>query len=946
MKSTNKQRTERVTSQRSLFQLAPIAAGCAVMLATSTMAYAQTESANLNTVVVTGIRKGIEDAISIKKNSDSIVDAISAEDIGKLPDATVAESISRLPGVTAQRDMRTGKASTISIRGMSPDFNGALLNGREQASTGDSRAPLFDVYPAELMSGLVVYKTPDALLVGQGLSSTTDLRTLKPLDFGKRTMAVNVKKKTTGINSGAPEQGDGNSASFSYVDQFANRTIGVALGVTRSSEKNNQQVKFDSWGGWAAEVTNPATGATVKVPGGFKADVETTGQDRDAFLGVFQFAPNKDFKTTIDVLSSKGKGTYRRTGLEGAVAFGAGDYDPDGVLSNATVSNGVATAGTMSNYKGVVRNHMTTYDDNLTSIGLNSSYKSGGWNTTVDIANSKATRDEQRYETTAGQPGDYKAGAAGLPALGSISWTGFDGSNFDAVKYSTSVNYADRSKIALTDINGWGGTDNGARFAQAGYLARPSETDTVNNFRLSTARELEWGPLVSAQFGVNVGKRDKQHNDLEYTLQIIGQGVLGSVPIPGTSVMTSANGVPFATFDPVGSDGSIYKLVNKVDGPIVEKQWGVVEDVTTGFVKGDIDTTVMGMPVRGNVGSQFVSTKQTSTGVSYTPGNCQKTAASCPTHTVSVSSSYTDVLPSLNLAMTLSSDQVVRVGAARVMARPAMSDMKATGGFSLSQTGQDAANPVLRGGGGNPFLQPFRANALDISYEKYFGKKGVISIAAFHKDLASYILSVGHSYDFAPYLTASSQLPPSGSTVGIWTSKTNGKGGTIDGVEVNLDVPLSLAHKALDGFGVQLNYSDTSSSVKLPSSTVDGKDLGATIPLPGLSRTVQNIKLYYEARGFQIGVAHKTRSSFIGEITDFEDSKRTTWIKGESILDLQLAYEFQSGTFKGLSFTMSANNLSNAKFQRITVDDTTHVEKVIDSVRYGKTYNFGVNYKF
>lgn len=949
MKNTPTQRVGALNTRRSLFKLGPIAAGCAVLIITSNGAFAQ-DASGLSTVTVTGIRKGIEAAISTKRNSDSIVDAISAEDIGKLPDATVAESIARLPGVTAQRDMRTGKASTISIRGMSPDFNGSLLNGREQASTGDSRAPSFDVYPAELMSGIVVYKTPDAQLVGQGLSSTTDLRTLKPLDFPGRTIAVNLKKKTTGIGSGAPEQGDGNNGSFSYVDQFADRTIGLALGVTRTRESNNQQVKFDSWGGWAADWNNPATGASVKVPGGFKADVETTGQDRDAVLAVLQFNPSKDFKTTVDVLSSKGKGTYRRTGLEGAVAGGAGDYDPDGVLSNATVVGGVATSGTINNYKGVVRNHMTTYDDSLVSIGLNSALTTGTWTTTLDLANSKATRDEQRYETTAGQPGDYKGNTAGLAPLGSISWTGFNGSNFEDVKYATSVNYADRSKIALTDINGWGGTDNGVRFAQAGYLARPSETDTVNNFRLTEAKELDWGPLVSAQFGVNVAKREKQHSSLEYTLQIKGQGALGSVPIPGTTTMTTANGVPIATFDPAGSDGSIYGLVNKVDGGIVEKQWGVTEDVTTTFIKGDIDSTVLGMQLRGNVGTQFVNSKQNSTGVTYNTSACQKTAATCPTNTVSLGSSYTDVLPSLNLALSLPNDQVLRFAAAKVMARPSMADMKATGSFGLAQTGSDAINPILRGGGGNPGLEPFRANAVDLSFEKYFGKKGVISVAAFYKNLDSYILSIGRPVDFAPYISASASLPSTGlykgSTKGIWTSKINGTGGKIQGYEINFDVPFSLATAALDGFGMQMNISDTTSDVKLPSNSVDGKDLGASIPLPGLSRTVKNMKLYYEANGFQIGVAQKTRSAFIGEITDFEDSKKTTWIKGESIVDLQLAYEFRTGYFKGLSLTMSANNFGDAKFQRMTVDDTTGEEKIVDSVQYGRTYNFGLNYKF
>ena len=141
------------------------------------------DAKNLDTVVVTGIRGGIERAIDIKKNATSIVEAVSAEDIGKLPDVSIAESIARLPGLAAQRV--AGRAQVISVRGLSPDFATTLLNGRELVSTGDNRSVEFDQYPSELMAGVTVYKTPDAALVGQGLSGTLDMRTVRPLDYDK-----------------------------------------------------------------------------------------------------------------------------------------------------------------------------------------------------------------------------------------------------------------------------------------------------------------------------------------------------------------------------------------------------------------------------------------------------------------------------------------------------------------------------------------------------------------------------------------------------------------------------------------------------------------------------------------------------------------------------------------------------------------------------------------
>src|ERR1044071_8534358 len=166
--------------------------GCALLLSVGTTTVAMAaEGDNIEEVVVTGIRHGIEDARELKKGNDSIVEAISAEDIGKLPDTSIADSISRLPGLTSQR--AEGRASAISLRGTDPGFTPALLNGREQVSTGDNRSIEFEQYPSELLSAVVVYKTPDAGLVGQGLAGTIDLRTTPPLDLARRAVVFNIR---------------------------------------------------------------------------------------------------------------------------------------------------------------------------------------------------------------------------------------------------------------------------------------------------------------------------------------------------------------------------------------------------------------------------------------------------------------------------------------------------------------------------------------------------------------------------------------------------------------------------------------------------------------------------------------------------------------------------------------------------------------------------------
>ncbi len=916
-----------------LFQLSPIAAACALtVFASPGLVLAQTAAAPapavLETTVVTGIRKGIEDAISVKKNSDSIVEVISAEDIGKLPDTTVAESISRLPGVAAQRNKSTGKSQSISVRGLSPDFNGVLLNGREQASTGDSRGVELDQYPAELIGQVLVYKTPDAFLVGQGLASTIDNRTIRPLDFGKRTIAASYKHVQTAIGAGeGASEGKGNRFSASYVDQFSDRRIGIALGFTRLDEKGGEQLKFNAWGDTKIDYQGAKDLKTIN---GFTADTERLDQKRDGALAVLQFKPHKDFEVVVDVFHSKGETSLKKTGLEGAVPYSAGGYDPGApLLTNATVANGVVTSGSFGNYKGVVRNHLESGEDQLTSWGLNGKAKFGDWLAAGDVSQSKVKKDSSRYETTAGLAGNTKT-------FDTISYTGFNGSNFADTKFTTGLNYADRNVVRLTDVNGWGG---GTGSPQAGYVALPKLTDDISNFRVSAGRDVAFGPITRAEFGVNYADREKVRKTDEGRLVIKGGDPYAAVAVPGTATsVAGVTGLQVVSWDPRGSLGTIYDLPAKVDQGILNKSWSVQEKLTTFFVKGDLDGSVGGIAYRGNVGAQVVGTKQSSTGVNVNGQTCTgDTPATCLSTTITGGRSYTDVLPSLNLNFDLGSDQIVRFGAGQALARASMGDMRATLSYNYK-----TSDKIYTGDGGNPDLEPFRAKALDLSYEKYFGKKGYVSVAGFYKKLDSYILKVGRPFDFKDYI-GNAVIPAGASTVGLLTTPINGSGGNIKGIELAVNLPFGLFVPALDGFGVQLNFSDTSSSLDLATAGLSTKDTDGltTIPLPGLSKRVSNARLYFEKYGFQVAVAGRQRSDFLGEVSDFQDNRQYTFIKAETVVDAQIGYEFSNGWLKGLSVSFQGSNLTNSKFQRFKPGDGA----IIETIQYGKTYTLGLNYK-
>lgn len=302
------------------FRLSPLAAACAMAIFAVTAqaqqadpvaveaakqaaakkdaaaATAKSSAQSLETVVVTGIRRGIEEAISVKQSSNSIVEAISAEDIGKLPDNSIAESIARLPGLAAQRV--AGRATTVSIRGMSGDFASTLLNGREQVSTGDNRAVEFNQYPSELLSGVLIYKTPDGSLIGQGLSGTVDLQSVRPLSFSKRTVAVNLRgeKNSLGsLNSGV--SANGNRLSASYIDQSADKTFGIALGYAHLDSPSQVQ-RWEAWGYATAGAGVPGVPEGTQALGGNKIYVESVKAKRDGLMAVLEWKPNKDFQAS------------------------------------------------------------------------------------------------------------------------------------------------------------------------------------------------------------------------------------------------------------------------------------------------------------------------------------------------------------------------------------------------------------------------------------------------------------------------------------------------------------------------------------------------------------------------------------------------------------------------------------------------------------------------
>ncbi|HEY6049338.1 MAG TPA: TonB-dependent receptor plug domain-containing protein, partial [Sphingomicrobium sp.] len=246
---------------------------------------------NSNQIIITGFRASLQNAVNKKKKSDQIVESVSAEDIGKLPDASIGEAIARLPGITSQR--LSGRADVISIRGFGPDYSTTLLNGREQTSTGDNRAVQFDQYPAEVINQVNVYKTPMASVLGQGIAGTVDLRTIRPLEFGKRVISVGGRFVYPDLGRLNPDVNKyGYRVNGVYVDQFADGRAGVALAASWDDEPYEIK-EFNAWGYADAPGGN-------KVVGGLKSYSTSTTLKRLGLTGTLEFKPTDHWTSTID----------------------------------------------------------------------------------------------------------------------------------------------------------------------------------------------------------------------------------------------------------------------------------------------------------------------------------------------------------------------------------------------------------------------------------------------------------------------------------------------------------------------------------------------------------------------------------------------------------------------------------------------------------------------
>lgn len=862
-------------------------------------------------IVVTGFRAALQSATATKRRVETVVESVSAEDIGKLPDNSIGESIARLPGIAAQR--ANGRANIISIRGFGPDFSSTTLNGREQTTTNDSRAVEFDQFPSEILAGVDIYKTAQADHTAGGLVGSINLRTLRPLEVGKQVIAVGARGTYVDEKVIPTSKDKGFRIYGAYVDQFADDTMGIALSVAYSDEP----YQIHDWNAWGYG----GYGADQYGISGVKTWEEASQLKRLGVNGTFQAELSDQLTLTVDGFYSHFDEKLDQKGFEmpilccGSTVTG---FTPGTLqtLSTGTTSfsAGLIQAATWTG-RPIIENYATDNKNDTYSFGGNLAWDNdNGTRAMLDLSWSRTDRWQDRLETIAGLGRNLDTSVGPVSSWGGTF--GYTLTDNNALLFTSNFN-GNNPALVLTDVQGWSGATN-----QAGYDKIRKSKDDLKAIKAEIEKDIELGFVKSIKVGVDHTYRTKKlTQDEAFLTPPVGvNGAAIPADLRLKPVNLSRGFGPILSYDPrkLVPEGVLLFVPNPFGA---SQAYNISEDVWTPYAKASFDADLGSTGLTGNIGFQAIHTSVTSKG------------AVNPT----IKDSYWMFLPSLNLNFRAPEDVVVRFAAAKQMMRPRLPQMNNIVGFGVNNS---FTPPIYTGGGGNPTLRPYMATALDLSVEKYFGNKGYIALQLYYKHLDKYIDPSANvtDFDYSRFPAPAGQVPSS--PIGIFSGPVNTKGGWIMGGELAGTLPFEVFSSALSGFGITggLGYTDTKAFDANGNASV----------IPGYSKWVGSLTAFFEKGGFNLRGSMRYRSGFLGDFSLFSGGLDRQAVLPETVYDAQIGYDFPEGSaLGGLSIYLQGQNLTDerqatlAQINGAAIDDAW-----LKYQTYGRRFLAGFTFKF
>lgn len=850
-----------------------------------------------DTIVVQGIRRSITDSIRTKREADSIVDVVTAEDVGKFPDNNVAESLSRVPGITV--DHQFGEGEQLSINGVEPALNRLTINGHSVASADwggnpsdrSSRTFNYSLLSPAIISQAIVYKTPEARLQEGAIGGSVDIITRKPLDLKPHTLTVNVG----GEYNDRVEKGSFRASGL-YSWRNEAETLGILAAVNYDKEQLSRAGVAVYWYRQGSEMMNAWTldpagnavsGATLNGHLPSAAELAEFGQARHAaflaheffrqerkrigFQGAIQARPVDNLTLTATALVIRGNydnvsNSEYTYGYDGS-QMTAAEFS-DGVVTSATfrpvAPGSTGATGQLDTLYRRTRVKNDTYS-------LLYDWQPGDWDVTGNVGYTKASggKDPEYLLDFRTQQG-FTSGT-----FGKTSFVDWDNPATDATKWLsnyTALGGENLTEPAVLAANG------GQPFfgRQIGGITKSDFTVDKEKFgQFDVSRPVQLGPITKILFGARYSDHDNSNETVggatftnqHFTLADLDPLTRSASLYDGLG--TSGNSIPFASLGKQGIIDTLeqYGTINISRGFSKGSFFHVNEKILNGYVQANFKAGKF----RGNIGGRFVQTKDTASFYAQSGGVEVLTE---------VSNTDRRFLPALNIIYDAGEAVVLRASAAKVIARPRYSDL--AGYTTLDDT-------TRTGGGGNPDLKPYSATNYGLSAEWYFAPGSYLSGEIFHRDISNYI---GNEVEDGVEITN----PVTGQTLEYSISRpVNGGKAKVTG--------FSLAGNAnlLWGFGIQGNY------------TFADAETGLDTGLPFLSRHTVTIVPYFEKGPIQARVSYNRRSKYFYrhgrmQSRDYADAYRQ--------LDAQVSYSIN----KNIQVTANAANLLDETYYQYSSD--------------------------
>ncbi|MGL6161188.1 TonB-dependent receptor [Microbulbifer sp.] len=902
----NNKRTSTFT-RKKLPHYIRLASGASLLAMGAAMpAFAQDSEADdgtLEEVVVTGQRASILSAQAIKQDAEQVVDAINAVDIGALPDRSISEALQRVPGVQLQRTNEARDPARLAAEGGGVFVRGLSwvrteLNGRDIFSASGGRSLSFEDVSADLLAGIDVYKSPTADQVEGGLGGTVNLRTRLPLEQNGRLLSFSADYNYADL------YGEGfTSGSGLYSDRWdvGEGEIGVLFSASLAEIGN----RTDAIQSGRYEPQQLEDGSTVYLPTGLGFRRVDWEQERNAYNGVFQWAPNDELTFTAQAFYSEAnpEDIENAVGINGPGAgnlapwMGDFQYNEDGVLESGTLNDSTLA-------------YNTRYGKRESSVGdysLKFEYTpSERWAFSGDLQYVESKADVLSMTAFTGILADEN---------GSYPETTFDFSGSDP-----SLSVSDQARLSQADQYWWAAAMDHLEENQADSLA--GRIDAEYNFEDdSFLRSFRFGAratdkdTTTRQTGYNWALLSNQYwlnNSAENTAFLhesaVGQSELftyddfmrGDVGVPTvgwfpTESLVSSNTGAYEHFESIAANNGVdwskwaplippeaYDLNPRSDNVSagINEQNEKTQAIYASLRFGDDSGEMLGLPFDGNFGVRVVETETTAYGRSVAGGiteNCDSSDCAGAQAFVDAylaelgdykgfTDSYTNVLPSLNLRFMLQDDLQLRFGLSRGMVRPSFSQTRPYTSISFDFQGEEFNPEAIADGvqgsatGGAPALKPTVADQFDSSIEWYFNDAGSLTFAAFYKDIQDYVALV----------TSTEEFTYGGQTYAFETTRqTNAASGKLKGFEVAYQQFYDMLPSPFDGLGLQANftYIDNEGGVNTalnPFAPADQQGAtNETLPIEGMSKTSYNLALMYEKYDVSARLAYNWRERYL-----------------------------------------------------------------------------------